>query len=261
MASPPEIEFITHMRDFPSINPTEASIPVEPIECIRAGVLELVEAKLVEEVYGIITTMGLHPGNNNIYTAVRAFIDPLPPETDFDVPSLLTLVGPSIPLSMLSKFHPQDPEENAPSIYEVFMAKYQDLVTPDLLTFLHQPKSFILRTLLRQPARNPLRHNHRYATARKEFNAQRRGNVHAALLQISGVCMSHNSRCQNCVDGRGFWDTCVVASRDVSYDFSGSCANCYYNGKGNSCTFFRSKCSVHHRWRFRLKPITTIRTR
>ncbi|KAI1377494.1 hypothetical protein F4677DRAFT_38216 [Hypoxylon crocopeplum] len=121
--------------------------------------------------------------------------------------------------------------------YDAVKAKYGSSISTTVIQEIARSRKPGVRSLLHYPARTLLRHNSKPYKARKPFCGIRRGNILAALLQTSGTRIARNSRCDNCTDSRGFWDTCVVPSWNMEFKFSNSCANCYYNGKAATCSF------------------------
>ncbi|KAI4861327.1 hypothetical protein F4820DRAFT_433980 [Hypoxylon rubiginosum] len=197
--------------------------------------------------------------------AILALIYPLPPDTDLSLPlpleSIQQTIAPTTSTTPTSSNLTPPPNQSVPpapapsatkqgttslkdtpSAFYVVQRTYRDKITPAMHSSIPQSKSLVTQSLLRLPARNTLRHNPKYASSRKGFKGSLQLNINAALLQASGTRKSHRAKCQNCTEGKGFWDSCVVASWDMEYDLQGACANCYYNGKAIRCTFHHGQC-------------------
>ncbi|KAI1134827.1 hypothetical protein F5Y05DRAFT_191826 [Hypoxylon sp. FL0543] len=233
--------------------PIDSSADALPSRAVRAAVLSYIAAK-------IKALMAARHEMDLDYTATkyRAIVYPLAPDTDFDFPSLPTLIKPDAhsfaksswsngssvstsqqDASISPSFGAEKVPPGVPTALDVVKSQYD--IPSSIMTHMTTEKGYVMRCLAGRPARNIPQYNKMYASCRKEFNGDRPMNVKAALLQVSGTRKGHNARCQNCKDGKGLWDKCVVATLGTGYDFSGACANCYYNSKGKTCSFFAGK--------------------
>ncbi|KAI1643222.1 uncharacterized protein F4817DRAFT_350412 [Daldinia loculata] len=219
--------------NFPRIDQSAAKLPTR---LIRNAVFEAISDKLQDEVIAVCEELEQQGHCDNKF---RAVIYPLPPDTDFDMHFLLLPPSCSNSLTLPEFQLDKDSPKGTPSAFAIVKTKYKDVIPPPLLKSIPTSRSHVVRTLLKKPARNHLRHNPMYAKSRKQFSAQRPLNINAAMLQACGTRKPYNNRCDNCTEGKGFWDSCVVASMGMEYDFGGACANCYYNSRGSSCSFFQ----------------------
>lgn len=130
-----------------------------------------------------------------------------------------------------------DPEnansETAPvqTPWTVACATYPELESDPVKEY-----EIITGILLKKPAVNSLVEN---INAPERFNLSRRSrNLEALLAQITGKLLSGESACVRCKTGKGQWHGCVL-DRDKLPDslMEGACANCYYDGRPDFCSF------------------------
>ncbi len=175
---------------------------------------------------------------------IRVTLRALPPATDLSVPSAISSTK---RLGSRSDGDTADVSDTTiPSTLSVIKAFYKDRFSDDLLHRLSSDRNPKCYFLSRRPARNLPRQNEpKGKNATKEFQDKKCTNIIAVLLQVAGIRRNRNDGCDRCKAGRGFWDLCVVALPEFG-DFSSSCANCHYNGRGIYCSFVKSKPRIDH---------------
>ncbi|KAI2609858.1 uncharacterized protein GGS25DRAFT_236926 [Hypoxylon fragiforme] len=170
---------------------------------------------------------------------IRVTLRALPPATDLSVPSAISSTK---RLGSRSDGDTADVSDTTiPSTLSVIKAFYKDRFSDDLLHRLSSDRNPKCYFLSRRPARNLPRQNEpKGKNATKEFQDKKCTNLIAVLLQVAGIRRNRNDGCDRCKAGRGFWDLCVVALPEFG-DFSSSCANCHYNGRGIYCSFVKKR--------------------
>lgn len=128
-------------------------------------------------------------------------------------PSLQSALGPETNFSM-----GMTDEEPTRTAADVALAVYGDSVRID---------SALCKKLSAEPARrDPIQRRQD-----QRLNIERRSNVEALLVQVTGELATRP--CKNCHKGHGPWTQCVVYDGQMC----GSCSNCWFNASGSRCTF------------------------
>ncbi|KAI1101988.1 hypothetical protein F4804DRAFT_334725 [Jackrogersella minutella] len=253
--------YSTHIRtsDFPDLSDSTYR---KSARDVQHHVINALASKVLSGIDAIIQNMSEDSFQPSEF---YAFIQPLPLGSEFEPPrtvselSTANVIVPSLvfersPLpaqsdndSLPSSNMPPNTEKSMdssisiPSALEAVKARYGDDIPASSWKSISRARTRVVRYLIKQPARNSLRYNTTTVKCRKDFNGKRLSNINAALLQVSGQCKRPNSRCSKCLDGKGPWDSCVVPPPGLDNAFAGACANCSYNNRAASCSFYRSR--------------------
>ncbi|KAI0387603.1 hypothetical protein F5Y04DRAFT_8080 [Hypomontagnella monticulosa] len=228
-----------------TISDTFPDIPSSPcshiIDQIRSTIIDFLLQRLPDE---IIKLRNQFPSECDS-TEIEVVLYSLPPDTEFDLPNLLNIARSAVvPTKESSPSESTASEwlgldesnaDNAPTALSALKTEYGDCIPDKLKT------TGVTQYLMKRPARNPLRPNTQFSHVRSPYSIIRLHSLHAGLLQASGLRQAHSRRCVDCVEGKGFWDSCVVATPDMPYDFMKACANCCYSGKPGRCSFSPGK--------------------